>query len=65
MKKKYSKHSFTPKTFHRGDIFPITMTINSTTIRLLTINDGVDLMPIKFRSFYKYKLHPSEDEEEF
>ena len=58
-KRKYSKHSFTPKTFHRGDLFPITMTINSTTIRLLTINDGEDLMPIKFRSFFKYKLHPS------
>ena len=57
-KQKYLKHSFTPKTFHRGDFFPITMTINSTTIRLLTVNDGQDLMSIKFGSFFKYKLHP-------
>ena len=59
-KRKYSKHSFTPKTFHCGDLFPIATAIISTTIRLLMVNDGQDLMSIKFRSFFKYKLHPTD-----
>ena len=52
IKKHYSLyiiHSFTPNTFHREDLFPITTTINSTTISLLSVNDSQDLMSIKFR----------------
>ena len=49
MKKQYSKLCFTPKTFHRGDLFSITMNIKLTAICLLTINNAQDLMPIKFR----------------
>ncbi len=55
IKKHYSLyiiHSFTPKTFHCGDLFPKTTTINSTTIGLLSVNDGEDLLSIKFRYFF-------------
>ena len=38
MKKQYSKLCFTPKSFHRGDLFSITMNIKLTAICLLTIN---------------------------
>ena len=32
-------------------LFLITTTVDSTTIHLLTVNDGEDLISIKFRSF--------------
>ena len=52
--------NFTPKTFHRGVNLPIPKSTESTIFHLLTVNHGHDLMPIKYKSLFKYKLHPKQ-----
>ena len=56
---KYYNHDFTPKTFYRGVFLSILKSTKSTIFRLLTVNHAQDLMPIKYKSLFKYKLHPS------
>ena len=43
----------------RGVDLPIPMTINSSSFRLLSVNEAQDLMPLKFKAFLMNKLHPN------
>ena len=56
--KQILKPGFYPQNFSPWGIFIYKKSTKSTIFRLLTVNHGQDLMPIKYKSLFKYKLHP-------
>ena len=51
--------SFSPHIWERGDLFSKTQYLNSSVFLPTSVNQAQDFMCLKFKSNFKYKLHPS------
>ena len=51
--------NFSPQIWERGDLFSITKYLNSSVFLSTSINYAHDFMCFKFKSNFKYKLHPN------
>ena len=54
-------YGFTPEIVERGDLLPITKTHNSNIFLPTLVNNAQDLMCLKNKPNFKYKLHPIQE----